>query len=298
MSDPSAKPGLTLRDLIAVGVPTRNRVQLLERHALPGLAEIAAQGIEVLVVDQSDDDETRHAVERVSGVRYLRSPPGTSRARNAAVAATSTPFIAFVDDDVELPPGWLPSMVAALRSSERTGAVCGRALTDHGTLLAGRDAGVYRWPTSPFRLGSSFNIGLRRRALEEVGGFDPAFGGGTRFHSAEDTELLYRLLRGGWEVVCSDDVTIVHPVWRSRRELFALQHRYGLGIGAQLALHAGDPDPAARRIAIGEINGQLRRVASSLVRGRLRLATHRVLLLVGIGQGYIVKRRELGRRRG
>ena len=102
---------------IAVIVCTRNRPASLER-TLESLSVQTHGNFEVVVVDQSDGDHTRHLVEaqrrRDGRFRYLRlDTPGLSRAYNVGIHASEAPLLAFTDDDCVAPTDWLESIVAA-----------------------------------------------------------------------------------------------------------------------------------------------------------------------------------------
>ncbi len=70
---------------------------------------------ETLVVSDGPDPRAE-AMATVHGVRFLAlpSPTGANAARNAAVAASETDLLVFVDDDVIAPPGWLPALLAGV----------------------------------------------------------------------------------------------------------------------------------------------------------------------------------------
>jgi GT2 family glycosyltransferase len=281
---------------IALGVSTRDRPELLSRCLAPALGEIAAAGYTVVVVDQSSDGETERLVRELEGVRYLRSEPGTSRGRNAVVAATTTPLIAFTDDDVSIPDGprWLEVMAASFEQAEAVGAVCGRAVTPGGRLLPGTPPGVHRWPKNPFGLGSALNLAVDRRAIEAVGGFDEDLGGGARIPAAEDTDLLYRLLRAGWVVVSTDDATVIHEDWRSGWQEIRLHFGYGFGAGAQTAKYAAAGDRTATRLALREAGRHVVSLGRELVRLRPRSALLQPPFLLGLALGYARNRRRGG----
>src|SRR3954468_23067937 len=92
----------------AIIIPTRRRAGYLAR----ALASIGIQArearIDVLVVDDGPDAQTRAAAE-AAGARYVAHERslGLNAARNTAIAATETDWVFFVDDDVEVHPGWL-----------------------------------------------------------------------------------------------------------------------------------------------------------------------------------------------
>src|SRR5919197_2412739 len=229
---------------IILAVVTRDRSDQLARYLLPSLEPALASGHVVLVVDQSLDESTERLVRDVAGIRYLRSEPGISRARNAAIRASAEPLVAFTDDDVTLPDGWLDAIAGLFDEHPEVGVVCGRGVRSDGSLLPGVHAGTYRWPKNPFGLGHGFNFAFRRAVFDQVGFFDEELGAGAPYASGEDTDMLYRAMRAGWSVVCSDDITVVHHDWRSGSDEVALHAGYGLGAGAQVARHVAAGDPA------------------------------------------------------
>jgi GT2 family glycosyltransferase len=277
---------------IALAVVTRDRAHLLARCLLPALEDVAAaSGVDVLVVDQSEGPETERLIEDLHGVRYVRSTPGLSRGRNIAVAATAAPLVAFTDDDVTIPPGWLDGIVHLFESEPRAGAVCGRAFNSRGELLPGPAPGVYRWPTNPFGLGNGFNFSFRRAALEEVGEFDEQLGPGAPFRNCEDTDMLYRILGAGWAVVCSDDITVVHHDWRTRVETVRLLYNYGFGIGAQTAKQSARADRWALRFGLEQAGRNIRAFARWAVTLHPVAAASQLAALVGIARGFVAWRR-------
>ena len=156
----------------ALVVATRDRASLVRRFLVPLAGTAAAQGWEVVVADQSVNGETQALLEPLDGVRYVRSEPGLSRARNAAVRASSGEIVAFCDDDVEVAPAWFHEVLRLFDEHPDAGAVCGPVRTHAGTTLPGVEPDVYRWPSHPFRLGTGANVAVRRVALDAVGLFD------------------------------------------------------------------------------------------------------------------------------
>lgn len=276
---------------IALAVVTRDRPESLARFALPGLKEAAAAGHEVLVVDQSSDRQTERLVGEVADARYLRSAPGLAHGRNVAVLESAAAILAFTDDDVVLSSGWLETIAHVFESTARAGAVCGRAITPDGVLLPGSKNGVYEWPTSPFELGSGFNFAFRREALVDAGPFDEELGAGARFKAAEDTDMLYRVLRARWRVVCSDDITVVHHDLRPRGEILRLHYGYGLGAGAQTAKHLAGGDRTALGVAAGHARRHLFFLAYHAATLRPRVAGRQVAYLAGMAAGLVQARR-------
>jgi tetratricopeptide (TPR) repeat protein len=116
-----AKPRL-LRDMgppASIIVPTRQRAEYLD-VALASIApQAAAAGAELLVVDDGPDERTRTVALR-HGARYLAhdASRGLNAARNSALDAAAADLLVFVDDDVEVRPGWLGALLGADAAAE------------------------------------------------------------------------------------------------------------------------------------------------------------------------------------
>jgi GT2 family glycosyltransferase len=166
----------------SIVIPTRARPEYLDvtlRSIVPQAQEV---GAEVLVVTDGSEPASA-AVARRHGARLveLPHPAGANAARNAGVAAAASPeLIAFLDDDVDAPPGWLGALIdgvngnpgvdvfgGPIRARLEGGGprACGREKAPITTLYAGdRDRDV--------DLVWSANMAVRRRALAMVGPFD------------------------------------------------------------------------------------------------------------------------------
>lgn len=184
------------------------------------LEALAGQGAtRVLVVDNgSGPDEVRKIAAR-EGVFLL--PLGTNRgfapASNAgAVDARlkALPFLAFVNNDAVLEPGYLAACVAALEADPGLAAVQGVVLDGEGRLVDG--LGV-AWnarleavqigrggapppaqaPTFPVPGVSGTAPVFRRAAFEKAGAF-----AGSYFAWYEDADLSLRLARAGGRFAC------------------------------------------------------------------------------------------------
>lgn len=98
---------------ISVVICTYNRVQLLP-GILDGLLrqELDPQWFEVIVVDNNSTDATRTVVESYSNspvhIKYcLELKQGLANARNRGWKEARGAYIAYVDDDCQVPPEWL-----------------------------------------------------------------------------------------------------------------------------------------------------------------------------------------------
>ena len=98
--------------VVSVVVPTRGRAAYLEVTLDSLLGQRAGIPHEILVVDDGDGGATADAVRARPAVRYV--PHGAGRglnaARNTGLREAGAALIAFVDDDVLVPPGWLEAL--------------------------------------------------------------------------------------------------------------------------------------------------------------------------------------------
>lgn len=212
-------------------VPTRDRPEHLAR-CLAALRVALRSEDELVVVDSASTVPVPAALRCEA--------PGASRARNAGWRAARHDLVAFVDDDVEVAPGWADAMTAALGSHDWVAGAVG--------VPAGQEdrerpvAVTYLTTATPLTsatrgtLGASANLGVRRSALAKVGGFDERLGPGTWTRAAEDLDLLDRLLAAGHDGWFAPDAAATHDQWRDRRALLRLDHGYGIGLGARVVL--------------------------------------------------------------
>jgi glycosyltransferase involved in cell wall biosynthesis len=201
---------------LSVILPTFNRATSLERALAALLRQSADLGAyEILVVDNNSTDHTADVVAHHDHrrVRLIAEPrQGLSYARNAGIAAARAPLVAFTDDDVEVAPDWVETIVAALDRHREIDGVGGRVLPawqhgrprwltrEHWAPLALQDHGdcrrIFDGATPIGLIGA--NVAFRRSVFDRVGLFSPAVqrvkdGIG----STEDHELLARLYEAG-----------------------------------------------------------------------------------------------------
>ncbi|GAB3301735.1 mycofactocin biosynthesis glycosyltransferase MftF [Parasphingorhabdus pacifica] len=129
-------------------------------------------------------------------------PMGPAVARNAGWRRARTELVAFVDSDVVPEDGWLDHVLAQFADPEvvavapRVRSVFGaRSLARYEVDQSSLDIGDQPAPVRPMSRVSyvpSAALVVRRRALEEVSGFDQ------RLRFGEDVDLVWRLIaRGG-----------------------------------------------------------------------------------------------------
>ena len=181
------------------------------------------------MVDNASSDGSdaiaEHAAEQHESVRLLRSPTnrGYAGAVNLALAEARGTYVAVLNMDVIVSPGWLDPLISFCEATPDAGAVCPLIVleSDPGRVnAAGQNVhvtalGFNRWleqpreraGREPFRVsglhGAAFLI--RRDQLESIGGWDES---GFLYH--EDVELSWLLRLAGGEIYCVPASTVRH----------------------------------------------------------------------------------------
>lgn len=223
-------------------VPTRDRPELLD-----GCLESLRGGLrptdELIVVDSGSTSEAVREVALAHGGRYLRCDhPGASLARNTGWRNAANQAVAFIDDDVRVSAGWADAMRRHLGGADGPCFVTGRVGMPEGqwserpvALLEREEPTEVTAETRVAHIGHSANLGVRRSAMELVGGFDEQLGAGGRFRAAEDIDLFDRLLAQGCTGFYDPAVQAWHEQWRARPDFLQLDWGYGIGMGARMA---------------------------------------------------------------
>ena len=254
---------------LSIIVCTYHRNNLLRELLRSIAAQESPEGLaaSVIVVDNSDEGLARDLVGEESAespipMRWIEAhPPNISVARNAGVGGSESDFIAFIDDDQALEPGWLAAVHGALRDHEAD-AWLGRVIAKFETperappaarMVFSREldrpAGFELFAFGPRKIhgiGLATNNAIFRRAttLAEPEPFDPALGRS----GGEDYDLFCRLQRAGRRFAWLPGAAVSEFVPAERCQRAYLNRRFFAG-GQHFAraIARGEKNPAAAR---------------------------------------------------
>ncbi|HEY2715545.1 MAG TPA: glycosyltransferase family 2 protein [Solirubrobacterales bacterium] len=224
---------------------------------------------EVIVVDNASPDGTAAKVrEQFPQVRLIANDDnaGFGAANNQAAEVARGEYLALVNSDAVVPPGWIGPLLAALRRPG-VGAVTPALLNEDGTMqiagaLAAPDGSVLALgngddaddPAWAFPRATDFGAAacmlLRREVFLAAGGFlddyNPAY--------FEDLDLCMTLLDRGLRTVYVPDVRVLHGGFSSGGEAAAMKlfernrplfvARWGSMLAATHPPTLWPPDPA------------------------------------------------------
>jgi glycosyltransferase involved in cell wall biosynthesis len=182
-----SRGGVSVHPLVSVVVPAYNASGTIERTLRSVMAQTYAN-LEIIVVDDGSNDDTAAIVERVSRedprILLLRQPnEGVAAARNLAIAHAWGDFIAPLDADDIWHPRKIEKQIAILEDGgDRIGLVyCYSRIIDEHDIIISHDGGpgnargdVYTRLILLNFIGNASTPLIRRRCLQEVGGYDPS----------------------------------------------------------------------------------------------------------------------------
>jgi GT2 family glycosyltransferase len=238
----------------SVIICTHNRVEDL-RETLKAVSQLVyAEGeLEILVVDNASQDETRQTVmDAAAGMpqlKYLREDKlGLSHARNTGIANAAGEFVAFLDDDAAPIPAWLEKLEKCFRNP-RVACVGGRVkpvwrtltgwpdwlhprLIGYFTVIDHDDFREFGYPNCP----AGTNVAFRKAVFDEVGAFDPNLGRtGTSLLSNEEADLCVAIAQAGYRILYTPEAVVHHKVHENRltRE-WVLDRSYWGGVSSAI----------------------------------------------------------------
>jgi glycosyltransferase involved in cell wall biosynthesis len=187
---------------VAVVIPTLNRAALLKESIATALACQPAPA-EIVVVDCGSSDDTALVVRGFgSDVEFIEKDlPNVAAARNVGLAATSAPYVGFLDSDDQALPGKTGGLALELDSAGGATLVHGstevidaedrEVPSETASHAAGRVKACslgtdYASLASFCSMHTSATL-MRRTALEKIGAFDESL------DTYEDWDLYLRL---------------------------------------------------------------------------------------------------------
>jgi glycosyltransferase involved in cell wall biosynthesis len=229
---------------IALVIVTRNRGNQLFR-TLESLKTLRSRvNWELIVVDNGSTDSTGTILGAFASafahpMRIIyESAPGQGNARNAGWQSTEARIVAFLDDDCYPAEDYLEAVLKCFAENLNLGFLSGRILlydqTDLRMTIQESLTHVSLAPKSFIRPGfiQGANSSFRRVSLEQVGGFDPRFGGAKGQFLAEELDVAARISAAGWHGAYDPRPLVYHHHGRKTRfEEWRLMRVYQRGIG-------------------------------------------------------------------
>lgn len=229
--------------LVSIVIVTYNNIQLTKACLKSVFACAGEEAIEIIVVDNASSDNTPEFltkwVTEGSGRHIILNDDnrGFSAANNQGLAKASGDYLVLLNNDTEVTPGWLRSLINHLLRDDQIGMIgpvtnnIGNEAKiklpnknhDHMLALAKDYTRKHMGEIFPIKTLAFFCVMMRREVYESVGDLDEAYGLGF----FEDDDYCRRVEGSGWALVCAEDVFVYHHLSASfdklgdaRRALF------------------------------------------------------------------------------
>jgi glycosyltransferase involved in cell wall biosynthesis len=213
---PELKPEPGQKIFLSIVVCTYDRPDDL-RRCLESLTKLESgiHRLEVIVVDNHPSSRiTQPVVQSFPGVRYEIEPrQGVAYARNMGLKTAAGDIVAYIDDDVIVPPGWVQKILSPFADS-RVMCVSGLVLPleletesqemfeKYGGLGRGFQPKIFdrKFFATPYAvhtwdLGGTANVAIRKTVIQQSGMFDETLGPGLPTGVGEDIYMFYRILK-------------------------------------------------------------------------------------------------------
>ncbi len=180
---------------------------------------------EIIIGDDASSDETKNIKSYIKNIVVVRNEKNLEFLHNCNHAATYAKgkYILFLNNDTEVRPGWLSSMIDLMEKDETIGMVGSKLIYPNGLL---QEAGAIIWKdASGWNFGykkdpaapefnyvkevdyiSGASIVIRTELWKKIGGFDelysPAY--------CEDSDLAFEVRRQGSKVIYQPLSEVVH----------------------------------------------------------------------------------------
>ena len=281
---------------ITVAIATRDRPIMVERCLKNLLLQSVLPG-EIIVVDQSQDEETALIVERYKDGPFAvvydhQLARGLGTGQNRAMTRASAEIVAITDDDCVPDLNWIKAIEAAFTGPDAVDFVAGPVLP-YGPERPDTFPVATRTSTKrthfdcramPWEIGSGNNFAVRRVWLERVEGNDERLGPGSPGQGGVDMDLFYRLAQAGARIRYEPEVLVFHE--RATRESrLARRGPYGYGMGACCAIWLRQRDYNSLRVLAHWISMRAHRLFRGIIqRDRLRVYEE-LLVFSGTARG-------------
>ena len=225
---------------VTIAICTRNRPDVLQK-SLENLLEIIKKekNVEVIVIDASDDKETKNIVESFkkiyenSKLKYFyEKNRGITFSRNRALRESSHNIISFIDDDVFVSKYWFEELIKALVKYPKAAIIGGKILAKGPipkknwlSLLIKKKKSF--WPYALLDYGNkpkllkktpvfSANFVIRGQYTKSIGGFCELFANQQsefKVFGGEDPEFVLRAQNRRLEVVYWPKLKVFHKLF-------------------------------------------------------------------------------------
>ncbi|MBP1584829.1 MAG: glycosyltransferase family 2 protein [Lachnospiraceae bacterium] len=211
---------------VTVVIPNYNGEKWLKGclDSLDPSVQNSAVTYDIIVVDDASTDKSRDIVSSYPGVKLisLEKNGGFSRAVNAGISASDSPYVILLNNDTKAKPGFVQSLYNAIKKDNRCFSVsASMRMWDREELMdsagdlycalgwsrsrgKGRPASRYARACRVFSACAGAAI-YRKAVFDEIGLFDPL-----HYMYLEDLDICWRALLAGYTNRYDPGAVVIH----------------------------------------------------------------------------------------
>ncbi|MEM7184688.1 MAG: glycosyltransferase [Spirochaetota bacterium] len=211
-------------DIVIIGINAEKYLDDCLQSILA--SDYPQEKLHIIYSDGGSSDQSIAIAQKYPNVKTIvlqGSSPTPGKGRNQGYLLGSSPYVHFLDCDTTLEKGWLKKAVSYMENS--IAAVCGYRQEKYPEKNIFHRIIHVEWSYEP-GLCRYFggDVLVRRKILEEVGGFD------ANLIAGEDPDLSYRIRQKGYRILRSKDTMTFHDInMRKFSQYYKRAYRTGYG---------------------------------------------------------------------
>lgn len=213
------------KPLVSIVIPVYNQFSYTYGCLCSILKNTKGIDYEIIIGDDCSNDKTKELKKFVKNIKIIRNKKNLKFLLNCNNAAkyASGKYILFLNNDTNVQPNWLSSLIETIESNDKIGMVGSKLVYPNGSLqeaggILWKDGSAWNYGNKSDPENSEFNyrkpvdyisgasIMIKSKLWKEIGGFD------TTFVPAycEDSDLAFEVRNHGYEVIYDPFSVVVH----------------------------------------------------------------------------------------
>ena len=198
-------------------------------------------GYELIIVDNGSRPEAAAFARSAADHAILNAENlGFARGMNQGLEAARGEFVAFCNNDIEVPAGWATRLIETIRSHPNAGIVVPAITTATNPITVRSEAGVAIEVLEPFSAPPAGVVYvMRRETVHELGRWEDEY----EVASGEDVDLCFKVWVNDLDVVFDERVLVDHVGHATASRLDDSQQLWATNRQRFLAKWLGRTDP-------------------------------------------------------